>query len=939
MTGNYTVRQAVRRALAAGAVAVIGAGALVANAKPAPTPKPQGQSQAVPAPTQSKSQSAAAMQLQTIVVTGTLIPRPASETAAAITIISADTLKNQGLTNVEQAVDQVTSNIPGINVAQSVSTFTGGGSFADLRGLGPGRTLVLLDGHRLANNVVQGDSVDLNGIPFSAIQSMQVLREGASALYGSDAIAGVINFITKKDYQGGDVQVDINHPQQAGGGSGNVSFTWGHGSLARDGYNFMITGSYSKQQELKAQQRSFAATGYNPAQGLENLNGPFGPWPGSYLDANGNLWQTGYPTCAGNPFLTTQPGYCAYEYSAAVDLLPASSELSGLMSFTKSLPDNNTLRLQYFYTRSKVTTWGGPITYGFAMTPAADPTYYPTAAQSTCLFNVNGGPCAGGPDLTSASGITAFWTDPNNNRYSNDLNTEQRVLLTFAGYNDGWSYATTFNYSVNENTAGVTEGYPNEAVLAPNGVLSNLINPFGPQSAAGQQLINSSYLNGVYANGTLQHWSIGGHARHRLGDAFYKGHPAELAIGVNARVDRINFASTPLASTLYSALFYPPNAIHGSRQAQAVYAELYVPMSSHLDLTLSDREDRYSDFGTTNNGKLAVRYQPSRYVTFRAAASTGFRAPSLTNLYSPNTFGATGGTMGQGNPYCASGSYNAEFTQLVCGSQGMAVYGGNRHLKPETSENFDFGVIVEPLTNLGITLDYYKILIKNAIGGIPSAAIYANPSLFANQYVLNSAGSLTPAPAAPLDCSPSYTVASCGYILQTGQNTGGVTTDGFDLSAQYFLNTRYGTFRADLEGTLVTQFHLQEYTGGPQIDLLGWYNQGNQPAIRWQHVLRLGWTSPQGRWGAGVTNHFFSHYIDEYPNAAGNQRIVGNQSTWDVFTSYKPIRPLTVLFGIRNVFGQVPPFSNQTGNWPAGYNPVYSDPLLRTFYLNMNYRF
>ena len=670
MTGNDNVRQAVRRALAAGAVAVIGAGALVANAKPAPTPKPQAQSQAVPAPKQSKNQNAEAMQLQTIVVTGTLIPRPASETAAAITIISADTLKNQGLTNVEQAVDQVTSNIPGINVAQSVSTFTGGGSFADLRGLGPGRTLVLLDGHRLANNVVQGDSVDLNGIPFSAIQSMQVLREGASALYGSDAIAGVINFITKKDYQGGDVQVDINHPQQAGGGSGNLSFTWGHGSLARDGYNFMITGSYSKQQELKAQQRSFAATGYNPAQGLENLNGPFGPWPGSYLDAQNNLWQVGYPTCAGNPFLTTQPGYCAYEYSAAVDLIPASSELSGLMSFTKSLPDNNTLRLQYFYTRSKVTTWGGPITYGFAMTPAADPTYYPTASQSTCLFNVNGGPCGGAPDLTSASGITAFWTDPNNNRYSNDLNTEQRVLLTFAGDNDGWSYATTFNYSVNENTAGVTEGYPNEAMLAPNGVLSNLINPFGPQSSAGQNLINSSYLNGVYANGTLQHWSIGGHARHRLGDAFYKGHPAELAIGVNARVDRINFASTPLASTLYSALFYPPNAIQGSRQAQAVYAELYVPMSSHLDLTISDREDRYSDFGMTNNGKLAVRYQPSRYVTFRAAASTGFRAPSLTNLYSPNTFGATGGTMGQGNPYCSSGSYNAEFTQLVAGRRG-----------------------------------------------------------------------------------------------------------------------------------------------------------------------------------------------------------------------------------------------------------------------------
>ena len=933
---NYTVRHAVRRALAIGAIVAVGAGAMLANANPAPTPKPQSDSQSVPAPASQAKKNESA-ELQTIVVTGSMIPRPASETSTAITIITAKSLKNMGLTNVEQAVDDVTSNVPGVNVAQSVGQFTGGGSYADLRGLGAGRTLVLLDGHRLANNVVAGNAVDINGIPFSAIQSIQVLREGASAEYGSNAIAGVINFITKKDYQGGEINVDLNHPQETGGGSGNASFTWGHGSLVRNGYNFMITGSYSKQQELQAQYRSFAATGYNPGLGLANLNGSTGPWPGAYADANGNIWQVGYPQCAGNPYLTTAPGYCAYEYSAAVDLVPASSELSGLVSFTKELPENNTLRLQYFYTRSKVTTFGGPISYGFQMTPTADPTYYPTAAESTCSGGATNCTTAA-PDLAASGGITAYWTDPNNNRYSDNINVEQRVLLTFAGDNDGWNYAANLNYSVNQNTAGTVADYPNEAVLAPNGVLSNQINPFGPQSAAGQQLINSSYLNGVYANGKLQHWSISGHARHRLGDAFYKGHPAVLAIGAEARVDRINFASTPLANTLYAALFYPPTSVSGSRQAQAIYAELYVPMSSHLDVTISDREDRYSDFGTTNNGKLAIRYQPSRYITFRAAASTGFRAPSLTDLYSPNTFGATGGQMGQGNPICSSGNYNTEFSHTVCNNQGMGLYGGNRGLQPETSQNFDLGVIVEPMTNLGITLDYYRINVKNAIGGIPSAAIYANPTQFANQYVLNAAGTLTPANGASVQC-PTYTASTCGYILQTTQNTGGLTTDGFDLSAQYFMNTRYGTFHADLEGTLITHFRLQEYTGGPQLNLLGWYNQGNQPAIRWQHVLRLGWTDPNGLWSAGISNRFFSSYIDEYPNGAGNQRIVGSQSTWDVYTSYKPIRPLTVLFGIRNVFNKNPPFSNQTGNWPAGYNPIFSSPLLRDFYLNLTYKF
>src|SRR6202020_2473987 len=130
------------------------------------------------------------------------------------------------------------------------------------------------------------------------------LREGASALYGSDAIAGVINFITKKNYQGAEVQVNFARPQEAGGGSGEADFTFGHGDLASDGYNFLLTGTYSKQQELRATQRAFSASGFDPAQGIYNTNYP-GSWPGIFQDVNHNKWQSGYPACADNPQLTT----------------------------------------------------------------------------------------------------------------------------------------------------------------------------------------------------------------------------------------------------------------------------------------------------------------------------------------------------------------------------------------------------------------------------------------------------------------------------------------------------------------------------------------------------------------------------------------------------------------------------------------------------------
>ncbi len=953
MRTNRELAFAVKRALATGTLALCGVGSVAAfaqqavttqtasapvtaakapaaktvAAKTAAASKPILLAQAAPQTTPQPPLAPAPV-LQTVVVTGSMIARPAAETAEAITVLQADAIKNQGIVNVEQALDTVTSNVPAINIAQSVGTFSGGGTYADLRGLGDGRTLVLLDGQRLANNAFSGDAVDLSGIPFSAIDSVQVLREGASALYGSDAIAGVINFITKTDFQGAEIQGNFDHPQEPGGSSGEGDFTFGHGDLVSDGYNFMITGSYSKQDELKATERSFSSAGFYPALGVDNTNDP-GTWPGTVLDSNGNEWQYGYPACTGNPELTEAFGNCAYRYSAATDLLPASSEASGLASFTKTLPGNNTLQAQYFYTQSEVTDYSGPMFYAFQMDPASP--YFPQASQLTCE-----GTCSTAtPDLTDP--IDAIWSDPNNNRYNGNLNTEQRALITFSGDNGGWDYKGDLNYSQNKNDDRNVSGYPNESVLAPGGVLSDLINPFGPQSAAGQALINSSYISGVYELGEDRLWSVDGHASHPLGDAFHAGTPATVALGVSVSGERFTSATTPYNTLTEAATGLTDTAVEGSRQVQAVYAELDVPMAKHLDVDISDREDRYSDFGTTNNGKVSVRYQPAGFLTFRGAASTGFRAPTLEDLYSPNFLAASSsGTMGQGNPLCNPPSATGEWTAATCNTQGIGLYGGNDKLTPETSQNFDFGVIISPIRDMGITLDYYRILLKNTIGGVPSSAIYGDPDAFSSYIVPNSSGTLTPSVEEAQDCQP-YTQPSCGYVILTDQNTGEITTDGVDVSIQYLQHSPIGTFREDLEGTAVTQFLLQQYNGGPFLNLVGWFNE-DPPAYRWQHNLRVDWTSPEGAWGGGISNRFYSSYIDEFPDGNGNQRTVGSYSTWDAYASFKPMSHLTLLFGIHNVLNSNPPFTNASqGNFAAGYNSLVVDPLLRNFYVNVKY--
>ncbi len=155
--------------------------------------------------------------------------------------------------------------------------------------------------------------------------------------------------------------------------------------------------------------------------------------------------------------------------------------------------------------------------------------------------------------------------------------------------------------------------------------------------------------------GEDKRWSIDAHATHELGDAFNAGAPASFALGIDVGGERFQYATTPYNDLTSAATGLTDSAVEGSRQSQAIFAELDVPISKTLELDISDREDRYSDFGRTNNGKLKVRYQPTSYLTVRGSASTGFRAPTLYDLYSPNFLAASSaGTIGQGNPDCGA---------------------------------------------------------------------------------------------------------------------------------------------------------------------------------------------------------------------------------------------------------------------------------------------
>ena len=196
-------------------------------------------------------------QIERVTVTGSAIKRLDAETAVPITVFRMKDIKQQGLTTVEQILSTLTASQTSLGTSQAVGASTGGASFADLRGVGANKTLVLLNGRRIANNAFDGSAPDLNMIPMAAIERIEVLRDGASALYGTDAIGGVINFITRKDYQGATATVGVDLPQHAGGEGHNANAGFGFGDLETQGFNVFGFVDFQRQDRITGSQRPF----------------------------------------------------------------------------------------------------------------------------------------------------------------------------------------------------------------------------------------------------------------------------------------------------------------------------------------------------------------------------------------------------------------------------------------------------------------------------------------------------------------------------------------------------------------------------------------------------------------------------------------------------------------------------------------------------------
>lgn len=858
--------------------------------------------------------------LQKIEVTGSSIKRLAAETAAPLTVIKAEEFVKQGLTTAQEVLNKLPSNQSVLGSGNAVGGNrsglpTGGQAAADLRGLGPNKTLVLLNGRRLANHPYDGASVDLNVIPVSALDRVEVLRDGASSLYGTDAIGGVINFITKKSVTGATITVEGISPQESGGKERRLNLSGGFGNLAKDGYNFFGVVDYHDQTVISSQDREFSKTGFLPNRGLNLTSGI--TFPANYFDpTSGKTGNPGAATGCFPPFSIPNPngnGTCRQDFTRQIDDLPPTRQSTFFGKGTFKLNADHTASVELLHTET------------FTQSRTAPPPQFQAANGVDILLPRTSryypGNAGGVPAQTGLSGdplAIRFRPLEAGQREINSNGETDRILLSLEGNLSGWDYKTGLNYTTGKSSEDFVGGYVNDALFA-RAITDGIINPFGIQDAAGLAAIRAAALRGEVQNGKTTTTALDFKASREFGAL--PGGKMGFAVGGELRHEKADFyVNQDIASQASSSGLSGSKSTSGSRNIKAVFAELAFPFTKQLEATLAARYDDYSDAGTTWNPKANLRFQPSKQVLFRASVGKGFRAPTLFEKNAPRSKNDTNDSYS--DPILCPGGVPLPNSPIVnplrdCDLQQFKLQGGNQNLSPEKSVTYGLGMVLEPTPNVTVSLDYWNVELKDKIDALEEQLIFGNFERYRSRFLRNADGT----PFA---------------IDDPLENLGKVKSNGVDLSFTWRLpKSDLGKFVFTLDGTYLNKYEYQSERDGPYTSNVGRY-VGNNPTFRWQHNTSLTWS--HGVWGATLANNYKSDYIDQN-QFNGRDQKVGSYSLWNLSGSYTGFKNIAITAGVKNLFDKDPPFTNQGTVFQKGYDPRFTDPVGRAYYLRASYTF
>jgi len=755
----------------------------------------------------------------------------------------------------------------------------------------------------------------------------------------------VVNFILRRDYRGAELTAEYGQPR--GGSAGSLlrlSGAYGLGDLEKDRFNFVATVNYQKEKPLFGADRDFARSSIYPQYLNDGSSG--NTFPANVVDVatGGNtvFGNPAYPACPG-PFSTLSPLFeaagvpqCRYDPSPSVTLIPEAERASIFLAGRTRLAENTELYAEASYSRNKQITkiQPAPISDQFAIPPnhplfnvapyngfstivlnSASP-FYPTAF----VQSQTGGAT---PDL-----LVRWRASAVGDRQFTDVSEAPRLNVGVKGLGLGIDYDVGALYSESKVRESVDNGYVLLTQIMPI-LNSGDVNFFGPNSAAVQAQLDGTQFRGQVLETKTSMTSVYGKGSRDI--VQLPGGPMAIAFGAEFREE--TYRLDPIQEILigdlsgYGGNFFP---VDRSRSVKAFFGEINIPVITGLELNAAARYDDYENVGSKTTPKVGLRWQPVRQLLMRASYGKGFRAPSLLDLYAPQTTGVT--PPGLSDPLRCPTTGNGN----DCNTQFTNLNGGNPQLKPEESTNRTVGIVFEPTNNVSLGVEYFRITLEDTIvNGIPAATILGNLDRFG---FLVTRGPVQPGfPGIP---GPIIQIA------QTNLNVGLTKVAGYDIDARWRIPSGdLGNFTVALNGTYFDKYDTQNLDGSftGNVDQVNVNTGGIVP--RWKHYLSLAWS--RSVWSASLAQNYQGDYYDlpgtfEDTTVAGwGPRKVGRYVTYDAQATYKGVKNLELTFGIRNLLDEDPPYTNAGGQvyFQGGYDPGYADPRGRFFYGRVTYRF
>ncbi|WP_283710563.1 TonB-dependent receptor [Pseudoalteromonas prydzensis] len=877
-----------------------------------------------------------AQSIEKIQVTGSRIKRSDMENASPVTLIGADDIKAMGATSIDSVLQKMTAT-GGAMTNPGVNNGSGGNARIDLRGLGSSRTLVLVNGRRMiASGTGAASTVDLNTIPVSMIKSVEVLKDGASAVYGTDAVAGVVNIILKDDFEG--LDMNVNSAITGEGDATENSFDFTVGSSFDKG-NIVIGMQYTDRGKAKQSDRDFSSCPIAEGANGLNCNGgsPYSPgghiWQGgvigdvnedgSTVDADGNpVTSSLAPTDDG---LSGLGGLHPYTDSDLYNFAPDSYlytpmerlNLTGLASY--EISNDTRVFTEFTYTKrwSEQQMAAQPVWFDFK--------YNENMGNSLLGQTYLGKVDRDGDGLADRDADGKYITDTLNYAYGDDISYGRRMSDTGPRYFEqsvdtvravigAEGFVGDYSWDVSANF-GRNDSVDKTANLHNMGAIQEQITEgtFNPLDQAAWT--SEDFRKNVYTevnNGGSQLFIVSASVSGEMFElpAGY----AAFAAGVEHRQEKAWYTPDSLtAQGLANDPMVEPTA--GGFDVNEAYVEFAIPLladapfAQNVELSAAIRAFDYSTFGSDETWKLGLTWKANDELMFRSVVSTAFRAPTVSELYSGN-----------------SPSFE-RVTFPGAQDQAEVTVGGNSLLTPEEADTFTAGIVYEPewFDGFSMTVDYYKIEIDNAIASVNE------------QYIVDQCLATTANADSVLCQSANIGMDSTGRISFNNQlqNVGAEETSGVDLNLAYSFEAAGLNWKAGLDTTYLDEYVVTVLDDTVDYAGLITSNIGGYADLKSNFTLN----AAGDNWDAQYQARYISG-MDSYSCIGKDTCYAPSTPTviyHDISGSYMINETVALSAGVNNLFDKTPPY--YTGNNDSNTDPYTYDVLGRRFFAGVNVKF